>query len=474
MYTIELGSVSKRKNSTRQPAAAEFTLSAQVALKEPTSDTSPVFLLKKADDTFTYNYLKWGDWYYWITDVKRVRDGLFEVSCDLDVLATYRSQILATTAFVLYDQTANTEVIDSRLSVRTSASVSVSDGTSAIFEAGATCLVGIVGKNGTGIYAMSTSQLADLMTSITNWLDDPDFLEVPEISDFSTIDDAAGVLIHNITVGFRQLIATGKAPDCIKSALVVPVDASRFAGTSQQVYLGDFATGITAKLLNATARATETSSISIPWQASDWRRNAPYHNIYVYLPYAGVVTLPASELIGASALSVSCSVTQNGGVNYTISARGVILLRTGGNCGSNLLVGASNVNPLSAFGGLAIGAGAAAGVMAAASPVGAVAAGAAGIVGMLNSITPVPSSIGGGGGGAFTSGYIPQCATIFHDTNVAPDSISATMGTPAFAQKLLSTLSGFVQTRNVSVQAPADGPVLDRINSFLDGGVFIE
>lgn len=474
MYTIELGQIAKRKNSTFVPADAAFTLQVQATLKEPTSDNQPVFLLSISDNLFPYNYLKWGNWYYWITDIKRVRNGLFEVTCDLDVLATYKTNILATTAFVLYDQTANTEIVDSRLSVKTSSTISVADGTSSMFEAGATCLVGIVGKNGTGIYAMSTSQLADLMSSITNWLDDPDFLEVPEISDFSTIDDAAGVLIHNITVGFRQLIATGKAPDCIKSALVVPVDASRFPGTVTAVCLGDYETGIQAKLLTATARATETFTIPIPWQSTDWRRNAPYHSVYVYLPYAGVVSLPASELIGAASLTVNLTVTQNGSVVYSVNVRGGVLFKTGGNCASNLLVGASNINPLSAFGGIAVGAGAAAGVAAAATPLGAVAAGAAGLVGMFNSIAPIPSSIGGGGGGAFTSGYIPQCATIFHDTNVAPDSIAATMGTPTFAQKLLSTLSGFVQTRNVSVSAPAEGPILDRINGLLDGGVYIE
>lgn len=42
------------------------------------------------------------------------------------------------------------------------------------------------------------------------------------------------------------------------------------------------------------------------------------------------------------------------------------------------------------------------------------------------------------------------------------------------AQKSLGGLTGYVQTRAVSVSAPFYGGILEEVNAALDGGVFIE
>ena len=111
----------------------------------------------------------------------------------------------------------------------------------------------------------------------------------------------------------------------------------------------------------------------------------------------------------------------------------------------------------------------------------ALAIGAGAIAGEFNAMTPIPSSVGGTGGGAILGlrggagdGFALRCMTIFHDTNIAPDSVSAVIGTPANAVKSLSGLTGYVETRNFSVS----GAMTDReradINRLLDGGVYIE
>lgn len=481
MYTIELGQISKRKNSTFVPADAAFTLQVQAALKEPTSDNQPVFLLSLPDNLFPYNYLKWGNWYYWISDVKRVRNGLFEVSCDLDVLATYKTNILNTTAFVMYDQTTNTEIVDSRLSANTTAVYRTNSVTGfTMFTSGFSIAVGIVGRNSAGIYLLTEQQANALLNNLTRFLDgdNDDYVPIPDPSDFSNIDDAAGALVHNLTVLLRLLISTGKAPDSIKCAYLLPVDPSKFRTTTETIYLGDYNTGITAPKVTATMRAFETVLVPIPWGFSDWRRNAPYTEILLTLPYAGTGSLPASSLIGVDAVNVECYVTVTGSVTYNIgvSSAGAYrrIMRCGGNCASQYLIGASNVNPLGVASSIVSTAGATAAGIAAGGLIGGAGAMVASGMGILNHLQQTPSSVGGAGGGAFTDTEIPYCTTISHDTNVSPDSIAATMGTPAFAQKLLSTLSGFVQTRNVSVSAPAEGPILDRINGLLDGGVYIE
>ena len=42
------------------------------------------------------------------------------------------------------------------------------------------------------------------------------------------------------------------------------------------------------------------------------------------------------------------------------------------------------------------------------------------------------------------------------------------------AQKALSGLSGYVQTKAASVSAPFYGGIIEEVNAALDGGVFIE
>lgn len=489
MYTVNFGSVSKRRNSTYVPAAAELPLSLDVALKEPTSDTAPVFLLHKQDNIFNYNYCEWSGWYYWITDVKRVRNELFEVSCRLDPLATYKTNILATTAFVMYDTTANTEIVDKRLTANTAAVYRVTYGsTFNLFTAGDTVAVGVVGAERAGIFLLSRSQADDLMGNIDNWLDggaNP-YLPIPPINIFQNLDEAIYTMCHNITIGIRLLTSTGKAPDSIKSAYLLPIAASKFQTSNQRIFLGDYDTNIDAPQVLYTMLAQESIQMAIPWGFTDWRRNAPYTEIYLSLPYSGIIQLSPSDLIGVTSLDVECKVSVNGSVNYNIGVAGGgeyrRIARCGGNCASNYLIGASNNNPLGVAGaiGSAMGStlGGIMGGMALGGPAGAVAGGvggaASGILGVVDHIQGSPVSAGAAGGGAFTDNEIPYLITVSHDTNVAPDSVSASIGTPTMAQKTLGSLTGFVQTRGVSVSAPAERGVLDEINAALDGGVFIE
>lgn len=475
-FTIKAGTVNKRKNSTYVPDNLNHVY--DVVLKESCSDYAPVFILQNPTNRFSYNYLEWDGWYYYIDDVIREKNHMITIKCRLDPLASARAYIRTSTQFVAYDTTPNTELIDTRLSVKTTMTKQVSYGNSTFFETGCV-LVGIVGTQNTGVFALSPAEARSLLSDIaTHWLDDPDMLEVPDVSDFSNWDDAIGVFVHNFTVGLRQLIATGKAPDCIKSCIYVPVDASKFTGTNAVVWLGDYNTGVTGKLLTSVAVASEVINISIPWQFTDWRRNAPYTHVYLSLPYVGTIQLPNSEIMGLTSLRVEIHVAQDGSVFYNIEGGSGYgrLMRTGANCASNFMIGASNINPLvSSIGaGSVAGAGIGAALGAVSNPATLMAAGTAIIGGTLASITSLPSSAGGSGGGAYSDSAVISCFTLCHDTNVDPISVSGFMGTPTMAVKSLSGLSGYVECRNASVSAPFSESTLQEINNYLNGGVYLE
>lgn len=480
-FTVTLYQFTKRENSTLQPSGSGVELLCD--LKQPTSYRNPVFTFF-VEDGFEWNYLKWDSWYYWITDVVSVRNDIFEVHCRLDVLATYKTEIAQTSAFVLYDTAPNSEVVDTRISMKTTTTYSVSR---AILDYSLSmCIVlGIVGDNSAGMYAMSSydaNRLVNAAALENFWSDIKTELPDPSEEDggfsFSSVDNAINDMFAFAVRAFQQFIATGRARDCIRSSVWLPISESDFgAGSPEQIYLGQLETNVSG--YKVTLPAVKSVTVSIPWQATDWRRKAPYHNVYIKLPGIGVVPLATNELIDCNSLTVACTISTSGALKYTVT-RGDIgsdekpLGTYYGQVGGSYMIGSSNITPLTAAASLAGGIGAAATAATRLGGVaGAAAAGAAGIAGYISANSPMPASVGSGSG--FTSGgWTVECMTVFHDTNIAPDSVTAAIGTPTMSVKTIGTLSGFVQTRAASVNASCYDEVRKEINQLLDGGIYFE
>lgn len=419
--------------------------------------------------------------YYKITDIRSIRQKIIEVSGDVDVLATWKSNIQAMTAFVAYDTTSNTEITDKRLSLKTTAVRSENVGNAWDYLGkGLTVMLNVVGEDRCATYAVSLANAVGLIdsTRLHNYLDgileqvDPDD---PPADWLEKIADA-------ITNGFRQFVSAPSAADCIKSAFILPIPYASLSGNSETIMLGQFNTGVTGKL--RTSRGIQDASyVAIPWQANDWRRNAPYHEIYLYIPFIGVISYPASACIGASGFYVDAAFDETAGdAVFTVALDAIsagsatkVIGQYTTNIAANFAIGSSNITPrqlMTSIGSAAVAIGASIATGGAA----AIAAGTAGIMGEMNSVSPVPSSVGGAGGGAVLAlfGYTPRCMTIFHDTTVSPDSVSAVIGTPTMATKSLSALSGYVETRNASVAGGMTDTERKAINSYLDGGIYIE
>lgn len=71
-------------------------------LKASTSILQPVILIKSNDDIFNYNYMKIElfNRYYFIDDIVSVNNSIWEVSGHVDVLETYKNEILANSAIM--------------------------------------------------------------------------------------------------------------------------------------------------------------------------------------------------------------------------------------------------------------------------------------------------------------------------------------------------------------------------------------
>lgn len=485
MPTVSFGTFSKRRNSTKQPA----TLSDQrtVRLKETTSVDHPTFIL--TGDQFDYNYAQWGSRYYFIEDIRSAHNGLTEVDCILDVLATYKTEILVSTQYVAYSSVSGGAwLADTRLPVLKSVNAAKSTSAiSSLFNENGFYVLTCVGKDGCNTFAADITNLHALLDRINDWSDDIIDDIFGETYDFSSVEDGLESLGQMMTRTGVVGNAYEAAPSCIRSCIWVPFFPTPFVNTGKQLFLGQFDTGLTLFTLNATP-VKDTITVNIPWHFSDWRRSY-CEDVYLYLPLVGMVALASDNLVQNTSITVKYSATATDGcVCYQIISGNQIIGSYGGQCSANYPIGisqqasagaiaqtafeglhktvnagfsaASNINPIGIAGGV-------------------VDTAMTGIEAGYNTIDVAMSRnnscIGGVGGGAGAGLDLNvTCYTVAHDTVINPTDMQQTMGIPTMKPVLLSSCTGYCQCVNAHIDAPAMASELDAIDSFLNSGFYIE
>lgn len=101
----------KDTKSTALPTSEGVAL--DVVLKSDTSLDTPVLKISGFNSTI-YNYCKWNNRYYFIEDVVYINNAMYELHCRIDVLATYRADIMNSSQYVLRSESKwNTAINDS-------------------------------------------------------------------------------------------------------------------------------------------------------------------------------------------------------------------------------------------------------------------------------------------------------------------------------------------------------------------------
>lgn len=473
---------SKRKNSTKRPTGTGTSISA--TFKEDVSLSQPIFIV--TGDHFDYNYIVYGGRYYFVDDVVSLRNNLCEIHCNIDVLATYKSEIQASSQFVLYYSHANTEIVDARLSTKTSISLDSSTQTFNNLGSGESYMLTAIGKDRTSIFACDKSDIDELFddtilqTVQDGWDDMVD--DVDDAVDAITVGSVEDMLraLFKCWLEFikTQSEVTGSVLFCddaqkfVKNCFVLPISKANIGGSLHTVRLGKWAANADGNT-GFSRICHDSATLSIPWQATDWRRNEPYHEIYLYIPYIGMINIPASEVIGVTNITVNVAIdTYSGVTSFVVNAsNGAVLGQYSTNIAAPYAVGSSNIN-LTASGAQIVASAASIATGVATGNVGAISMGALGIV---NSIKPFDASISSNGGAAGMGlGNTVKCFTIFHDTTVSPSSVSAIKGTPYNGVMSLSGVSGYVQTSGASVDIAGYGNEKDLVNNYLNGGIYIE
>lgn len=479
-------SLSKRKNSTKQPTGTPTTF--QVKLKSGTSFISPTLILNNSGYP-NFNYLEFNGNYYFVKDIISTNNDLWEIVCEIDALATLKTAILATKAYVLYDSVLNTEIPDNRFPMKTTAIVQTAVEPCPLVPSSGIFILSLTGSHGsTGVYKVTSSELAALIDDL-QWIEDNifDFNNIPVPSFPSApsggtveqylnfVGDCLGWVGDWIDYGikcavkpFTQFFGSGSIPENIRECKFIPFSIGNATLSVSPVYLGTFETQQTLFKLTSETEVKQ-ATINIPWQANDYRRRSPYTEVYLYLPYIGMTRLSSENLSNSTSLNISyCVGLRDGDLIVTVTSNtGEILGQYSGNIAASVPIGMSNINPAKAAQSiLTAAAGALEGNIASTGMAG---------ISFADAVTPNFSSIGGldGVAGIGTNQNI-TCYTVFHDTIVAPNTEIATIGAPTMAPKALSGLTGYCQCMNAHVEAPYPSIVLAMADNYLNSGFFIE
>lgn len=487
--TIRLGTVSKRRNSTKQPTDTELADVRTVDLKDTTSYDAPTFLLTGND--LADNYLKWGNRYYFINDVRSVRHNLMEVECVLDVLATYKTEILASTQFVSYSASHAgdaTWLVDNRIPIKKNVKVNAATNSLALLDGTTGCIVlSVIGKESSASYWITRAGVDDIISEISNWQ--------------QTEMDAAKILIDGsttetaiATIG-EALVNTGfignayaQAPSCIRACIWSPFMASALnyeSSALETIWLGNFDTHVQGKRLSYRA-TSHSNPVDIPWEHSGWLRSV-CDDVYLYLPLVGMVQLSTDSIINESSLSIKHSVTPtDGAISYEVIAGNQIIGTYGASCCAQVPIG---INQKASAGELfnSIMQGErrvlSTGVESNLSPISAASAVAQATLEGVQAVYDVASigftshasCVGGLGGGAGAGLDLDvKCFVVSHDPLIQPADMAATMGRPVMKPMSLSSLTGYCQCANAHVAAPAQASELDALDHYLNSGFYIE
>ena len=485
MPVVSFGSFSKRRNSTKQPGS--LSDSRNCKLKETTSIDAPTFII--TGDDFNYNYAQWGSCYYFITDIRSVHNGLTEIDCVLDPLATYKAEILASTQYVCYSNiSGGIWLPDTRIPVFARGIGSHQDIVNPNFSRSGSYILSVNGQNGCELYKVTRANLTQLLNRINTWRDDAkdaflDNLVAPGGDIVQATENLYTVVARSGAFGN----AYSEAPACIRSCIWVPFGNGVFNVTAanKEIYLGQFATGVYADAISS-APYMETFTFTIDWQYNDWRRSK-CEDLYIYLPLVGVSSIDSENIASNSTLTIKYSLSPtDGAVAYELISKSQIIGTYGASCAANYPIGISQqssageiissiLNGTEKIFNSAIN--------SSISPVSMAAAGGGmafqAVNATYNSIQTINSrhntTIGGIGGGVGSGlDLFARLYHVVHETVIQPSNMAATMGVPTMKPLQLSQCSGFCQCANAHVEAPAMAAELDAIDSFLNSGFYIE
>ena len=293
LMRIELYKFGKKKNSTMRPDAQHAEL-LDGTFEKGQDICNPVIRIVTSGTLGSYNYAfihELDDRYFFVNKIVSVAQGVTDLYLEVDPLATYKDEILKQDFYVSRSSSNYDERLIDKL-YPTAPGYSYGIKSTDWIQSGyfsPNYIIGVIGKNSTGgnpvnYYIITRSNLNALMQWLFN------------ASNFSTeISDEVVKTFFNPS----QYIVS-----CTK----LPFDYTG-GGTSGKLSLGWFDTDIDVTVPLRTFMELPTITIEIPQPpgvtaARDFRHFSPYAMYKVYIPYIGMVEIDSQMLIDSTNIRV--------------------------------------------------------------------------------------------------------------------------------------------------------------------------
>lgn len=463
---------SKRKNSTKQPTGGT---SLTVTLKEGTSIEKPTFLV--SGNLFSINYIQAFGHYYFVDDVTSVRNGLTQISCSMDVLATYKTNIGSYNAYVERAADAiyyDVMYPDTHVAIKNEEEIhSTVFSSTFIWLWSGLYVVSVLNNLGSGAgfttyYIMDTGNLKLLAEYLNqDWgAGAADLLGFLQANFLHTAD--AVISCKWVPFSIVSIPGSGVSYETLK----VGTDVINIGGVDVKGYR------VTASSLVAETEMT----LAIPHVYNDFRKAAPYTSGKLYIPMYGFVDFNPLDFSKNDTIYADVFadwVTGDTTVllrDDTIANNGKIIASYTYNSGVDCPIGqaAANVSGFMTSGlGLAASTALAIGSSGATAVAGGFGAVVSGMNTLSNAVVPTMSVRGNQGGRSLAEASTDFIITLVIKHTSDP-LLCICQGRPVMGYLTLGNFTGYVKCLNASIDIPGMASEKDAVNDFLNSGFYYE
>ena len=276
--TVKFVHTSKARNSTKVPST-DVSTETVCYLKDRTSIIKPTITVQGGTPTFegktfpdyNYCYIEEFHRYYFIIEIVSVSALVWDITCEVDVLATYRKEILQAKGFIQYAQTGYNKYLgDPRLPQSTQIYSTVYS----------TTLANVLDSS--GIYALTVANNTSSNGFATTYL---------------LTSGQLNSLVEKINSGIDEIKNYFTNPlEAIVRCSWLPTSAAIAGQGSAEIVIGKYSTGVTATVAKDQVRGgyvtTYTPATIEGITYSGYLMVEPYHELHRFLPGVGVVQLP--------------------------------------------------------------------------------------------------------------------------------------------------------------------------------------
>lgn len=449
----------KRKNSTKVPTSTGDKK--EVRLKDGTDFDNPVFIMQS--NVTGYNYASWNGAYYFIVGRKYIANSIFEITMEIDPLATYASEIKASTQFVLRSSVSpDYTLIDTFYPTFYKPQVIQTKGTGLSFSDTGSYV--LIVKTATGIkyYGITETTLSNIFNALMAEKQENLWADITDLA----ITILPGML--NVT-------------DYIIGCKWIPFAVMAGQGF-ENIKLGYWDSGYSGSLYDKTLKTATVSQgfgTHLFTGTKEFMNNSQFYQITIFVPGCGEVPVDVAKMNNKNGLTVDFKIDVLGTVAGAIkNADGQYIQRFSGSLGRDVPISSSEgvASGLATFGG---------GVAA------LVTAGVAGMTGGLGGLALAGAIAGGVGAmgsgaaniipdvntkGALGSYMVPPGHDSFYQTEIIYDITTQNGNINGFPCMKTLTLSsnGYYQCKDPQVDFGDDLFQKDRIISYMTEGFYVE